>query len=1005
MSSIEKEDNTITHWRSTAELENTPDFEAFLEAEFPEAADPDGLNRRRWLQLMGASFALAGLAGCKGEDVKAFPFVKRPVDRTPGKPQRFATAMELGGSAVGLMVTSIDGRPIKVEGNPGHPQSLGASSALAQASILELYDPDRSRFVVDPEGKKGDRSYFFKFARPLFDDIRQKMGKGLCILSGQSTSPTQARLAAFIAEKMPEAKWFSYDPIGDDNARAGAKLAFGQVVRTGYTLDDADVIVCLDADLLGTDAAALQHARAFAKRRDVDAKSNKKMNRLYVVESSYSVTGSSADHRLALSPSQITAFTAALQAKVTGQGSPSGKLPEKAAKYLSAIADDLGKSKGRCVVAVGESQPAAVHAAVHAINSTLGNAGKTVNYYPVSDADKPSNTEAISSFAEELNGGNVETLVILGGNPAYDAPADLGIADAVKKAKTAIHLSLYQNETSRLCDWHVPQAHFLESWGDTVSLDGTYSVIQPLIAPLHGGKSVIDFVSFLIGDEVSGKRLVDATHAAQRNVKSWRRTLLDGYLEASPLQSAEVTAKADVSIEAPSGAWNDSASEFELAFAVDTSVYDGRFANSGWLQELPDPLTKLTWDNAALISPKSATALGVKTEDVITINLGDRSLDIPVYVLHGHADDTITLPLGYGRTAAGKVGGDETNDVDPVGVNTYLLRTSNGMNSARGAKVAATGRTHRLASTQDHHAIDTTGQKERAIRVGKLIRTATVDHYQEHPDFAKHMVHHPPLESLWPEHEYDGHRWGMSIDLNKCIGCNGCVAACQAENNVPIVGKDQVLRGREMHWIRIDRYFTGDPEDPDGVAHQPLACHHCELAPCEQVCPVNATVHSHEGLNDMVYNRCIGTRYCGNNCPYKVRRFNYFNYHEDLKDANNEISKMVFNPEATVRHRGVMEKCTYCVQRIQAVKIDAKNNNRPIEDGEIQTACQQACPTQAITFGDLGPAEPKDDKEKTAVAKAQQSDRAYAILAELNIKPRTMYLARITNPNPALKGT
>jgi MoCo/4Fe-4S cofactor protein with predicted Tat translocation signal len=1001
MSSIEKEENTITHWRSTAELDNTPDFRAFLEAEFPEAADPDGLNRRRWLQLMGASFALAGLAGCKGEDVNVLPFVERPVDRAPGKPQRFATAMELGGSAVGLMVTSIDGRPIKVEGNPGHPQSLGASSALAQASILELYDPDRSRMVVGPDGK-GDWSYFCKFARPLFADIRQKKGKGLRILSGQSTSPTQARLAKLIAEKMPEAKWFGYDPVGDDNAREGAKLAFGQMVRTGYALDNADVIVSLDADLLGTDPAALQHARAFAKRRDVDAKSNKKMNRLYVIESSYSVTGGSADHRLALSPSQITAFAAALHAKVAGQGS-SGNLPEKAAKYLSAIADDLAKARGRCVVAVGESQPPAVHAAAHAMNDALGNAGKTVSYYPVTDADRPLNVEAISSITEELNRGDVETLVLLGGNPAYDAPVDLGVADAIKKAKTVIHLSLYRNETTKLCDWHVPQAHFLEDWGDTVSIDGTYSVIQPLIAPLHGGKSAIDFVSFLIGDEASGKRLVDATYSTQGNVKSWRRTLLDGYLETSPLQSAEVAAKADVSIEVPSGVWSDNSDQLELAFAVDSSVYDGRFANNGWLQELPDPLTKLTWDNAALISPKSATALGVKTEDVITINLGDRSLDIPVYVLHGHADGTITLPLGYGRTAAGKVGGDETNEVAPVGANTYTLRTSSAMNAAQGARAAKTGRTHRLASTQDHHAIDTTGQKERAARVGKLIRTATVDYYHEHPDFAKHVVHHPPLESLWPEHEYNGHRWGMSIDLNKCIGCNGCVAACQAENNVPIVGKDQVLRGREMHWIRIDRYFTGDPEDPDGVAHQPLACHHCELAPCEQVCPVNATVHSHEGLNDMVYNRCIGTRYCGNNCPYKVRRFNYFNYHEDLKDANNEISKMVLNPEVTVRHRGVMEKCTYCVQRIQAVKIDAKNNKRPIEDGEIQTACQQACPTRAITFGDLGPVESEEKREKSAVAKAQQSDRAYAILAELNIKPRTMYLARISNPNPALK--
>jgi Fe-S-cluster-containing dehydrogenase component len=668
------------------------------------------------------------------------------------------------------------------------------------------------------------------------------------------------------------------------------------------------------------------------------------------------------------------------------------------------LAADLVAHRGQSLVAVGPRQRPEVHALAHQLNAMLENVGQTVRYLRTDDDERAGHVADITALVDAMRAGRVETLLILGGNPVYNAPADLDFAAGLKQVPTSIQIGLHRNETARLCHWHVPQAHFLESWGDARAFDGTYSVVQPMIAPLYGGRTWIELLARILGQTLpDGQELVRATFAALTgepfDEQRWLRTVRDGLLADSRWPEEPVSAAAvDSPGSEPLGP--STAGPWELVFCPDASLLDGRFANNGWLQECPDPMTKLTWDNAALVSPATAAALGVADESVVTLRIGDRSCRVPVCVIPGQADGSIAVSLGYGRTAAGYVGGLEERGIAPVGFDAYALRTSQAMYVVDAVDVERTTDRHPLAVTQDHHAIDTVGMQQRAKVVPQLIREASLAHYLSHPDFAQHVVHHPPLESLWQELPYEGHRWGMSIDLSKCIGCSACVVACQAENNIPVVGKEQVRRGREMHWIRVDRYFTGDADRGEEVevALQPVACHHCELAPCEQVCPVAATVHSDEGLNDMIYNRCIGTRYCGNNCPYKVRRFNYFNYHKELEEANREVTKMMFNPDVTVRSRGVMEKCTYCVQRIQAVKIDTRNRQAPIPDGAIQTACQQACPTRAIVFGDLA-------DESSQVARHHRADRAYAMLAELNIKPRTAYLARIRNPHPDLKSS
>jgi len=976
------------YWRSLEQLADTPEFREFLHREFPENASEmtNPLTRRKFLTLMGASIALAGLAGCRKPVEKIVPYVKAAEDIIPGIPKYYATTMPLGLSACGLLVESHEGRPTKIEGNALHPSTLGKSNVFLQAAILGLYDPDRSKDIVF-EGNKKDWSDFVDYWRERFSSFRDNKGKGLAVLSESFASPTMFRLRAQFLRAFPEARWYAYEPVSDEQIYQGMELAAGKPLQPIVHYEKAKIICALDSDFLFNESENITANKEFAAGRRV-LKETDEMNRLYVVESCFTVSGGMADHRLRLPASRVMDFALELAFELKRQGLaidfPLDNAQESVApkKWIKALTEDLLAHKGHSLIVAGRKQPALLHALVFSINAALGNSGQTVTYHDPLDRVLPS-TSALVELTKTLQNGEVDTLFLMGGNPVYNAPADLEFAKVLKKAQRIIHLSPYRDETSQLAHWHLPMAHFLESWSDARSLDGTLSVIQPLIEPLFGGKNPIEVLQLLAtGEETSAYESVRLTWQTFLKKgtfeEQWRRLLHDGLLSDSAagainprFNSANVKTYLEKN---PFSKIKTDMDHLEIVFQPSGAVFDGRFANNGWLQEMPDPVTKLAWDNTAIISPKTAKALRVSNGDLLNIEYLGRTLEIPAFVLPGHADEALTITLGYGRTVSGRIG-------NRIGFNAYRLRTSEQPYINVGARLSKTGKKYPLANLQDHGSME--GRP--------LVREATIDQYREHPTFARDMVKHPPLKSLWEEHSYDeGYQWGMTIDLNACSGCMACVIACQSENNIPIVGKEEVARGREMHWIRLDRYFNGDPFDPEMV-HQPVACQHCENAPCEQVCPVAATVHDEEGLNVMTYNRCIGTRYCANNCPYKVRRFNFFNFTKDYP----EVLKMAQNPDVTVRSRGVMEKCTYCTQRINEAKIKAKNADRVLVDGEVVSACQQSCPADAIVFGNI-------NDPQSEVTRMKAINRDYTMLGELNVKTRTTYLAKLRNPNPAL---
>ncbi|MDZ7801577.1 MAG: TAT-variant-translocated molybdopterin oxidoreductase [Trueperaceae bacterium] len=962
-------------WRGLDEVADTDAFQAFMAEEFPRQAAPleASLKRRDFLKLLGASLALAGLSACARPPLpheKIVPYVRQPEEVVPGRPLHYATAITDGGYAEGLLAESHQGRPTKVEGNPDHPASLGATTAVTQATVLTLYDPDRSQAISED----GAARTWADLAE-AFSDLGD--GSGVRLLTETVTSPTLARQITELQRAHPELRWHQYDPQHADGAVLGARAAYGRDVQVVPDFGAADVVFSLDADFMNRGPGRLAHARAFARRRRVRTAEDT-MNRLYMAETTPSPTGSLADHRLRLAPAEIAGL-AAVVARRLGVDGPEAELSgEVDPALVDALVEDLEANRGRSLVVAGQDQPAEVHALALAMNEALDAVGRTVSLREPVEMRPESHAESLGELVDAMNAGEVERLVILGANPVYTAPAALDFAAALRRVGTSLHMGLYRDETGSATTWHVPEAHHLETWSDARAFDGTANVMQPLIQPFYGGRAPHELLSLLSGaPDASAHDLVRETWRQRVDGDFegfWRDTVHRGTVRDSAASEVDASlGSLDLSLPPRSD-------ELTLVLRPDPSLGDGRWSNNGWLQELPKPFTKLTWDNAALLSAATAESLGVRNEDLLDLEVEGRSVTAPVWILPGQADGVVVLHLGYGREAAGRVG-------DGVGVDAYrLMGRTPGPAPVRAAK--ARGR-QELASTQLHAALDGTAERRHIVRHGTL---QDLQAEPDHPSFVHPVEHHE--SDLRNDYVYESYAWGMVIDMSVCTGCNACVTACQAENNVPIVGKDQVRIGREMHWIRVDGYFAGGVDDPD-FYHMPMACQHCERAPCEPVCPVGATVHDSEGLNVMVYNRCVGTRYCSNNCPYKVRRFNYLQYAE-LEGNATELS-LANNPDVTVRSRGVMEKCTYCTQRISRARVDANAEDRAIRDGEIVTACQAACPSEAIVFGDT------NDPESRVTA-TKRSVLNYAVLEELNTVPRTTYLAHVRNPHPALAG-
>jgi MoCo/4Fe-4S cofactor protein with predicted Tat translocation signal len=1025
-------------WRSLDELADTPAFHELLEREFPAGAAEmhDPVTRRTFLKLMGASLALAGLSGCtaaiKSPQEKVAPYARGPYNQEPGIPQFFATAMTLDGYALGVAAKSYDGRPVKLEGNPNHPASLGATDAITQAELLQLYDPDRPETVLF-EGRISTWEQFLVAFGEVMQLQRALQGQGLRILSGNVTSPTLAAQFAELLSTFPAARWVQYEPVGLSNSYEGARLAFGEVVETRYRFDQARAILSLDADFVAEGPGRVRYARDWINGRRV-LQETEEVSRLYIVEPVLSNTGIVADHRLRAKAAEVGQIAAYIAGALGVAGAPQASISDEARVFADAVAEDLRAAGARAVVVAGEAQPPAVHALAHAINAALGAVGTTLEYTDPVVANAANASDQIAGLrqlVDDLNSGAVEVLVVLDSNPAFSAPADLGFADAMQRARLRVVLGYYNDETAALGNWFVPSTHNLESWGDARAYDGSATLIQPLIDPLYGGHNAHNILSAMLGQTTeSDFDVVRGFWQQQSGLEEaefdnfFAGSLNNGVVPGTVLPARSVALQGAIAYDLPAPAEG-----LELVFRPDPTIYDGRYANNAWLQELPKPVTKLTWDNAALVSPNTAIRLlglpitpeslvaeGEEFEQnveaqralealtnangsLIELSYNGRTLRVPIWIVPGHAEDTVTLSLGYGRgEAAGRVGAE-------TGFNAYSLRTSDAPWFGGGLQATAPGGSYQLVSTQNHWTLE--GRD--IVRVGEFER------FREDPKYISKEVYKEEYGKETPGPGTDGYlsnlpqgrgeflpgfdysvgnQWGMAIDLTACIGCNACVTACQAENNIPVVGKQEVAVGREMHWIRIDRYFAGTNFDNPETYVMPMLCQHCEQAPCELVCPVVATAHDAEGLNNMIYNRCVGTKYCSNNCPYKVRRFNFLQY----SDTNTESYKLMRNPDVTVRNRGVMEKCSYCVQRISSVRIRSKvEGNRPIQDGEVLTACQQACPTQAIIFGDI-------NNPESQVTRFKAQPHNYSVLGLLNTKPRTTYIARVRNSNAALGG-
>ena len=1020
----EADDQKLKYWRSYSDLKQDPELLHIAQPEFMPGVDepPSGASRRQFLQLMGASIAFAGLSGCRRPVEKTLPFADKPEEIVPGVPLHYATAIPFRGTLLGLLVESHEGRPTKVEGNPDHPVSQGASGVFEQASVLNLYDPDRSK-VIRNGGADATWADFLAYCQGLGANAASRQ---VAVLCEETSSPTLMALRRQLEARFPQLQWVTYVPEGDDPVRVGMEMAYGRSLRPWYDFAQADVIVSFDADFLSpVDRNFVHNSRTFAAGRKLDSE-NDSMSRLYAIESGYTVTGSSADNRLRLRSSDIAEFAAAVAVHMEVEGVEGVGARFVDHEYAVQIARDLRRAGSRGVVLAGETQPPEVHALCAAINNALTSVGSTVMLLETGEASRAPQSDEMRRLVSDMSSGSLDALLMIGVNPVYDRPGEIDFETALQRVETSIHVGSHFDETAALSTWHIPRSHYLEAWGDGRAYDGTLSVIQPLIAPIFDSKSELEVLhSFATGLDVSGYDLV---RAQWREVldgdfeAAWNRVIHDGFLADSGYDLV-VPALRNTVAEAPSPV---AEGEVEVVFHLDRKVLDGSFANNAWCQELPDPVTKIVWDNVAIMSPATAERYGLESVyskgqhfvDVISLTVNNSTVELPIWIVPGHADDSIAVYLGYGRdieskrpeTVTGFFDLDDYTDIyghgavgTGIGQNVAALRTPTTMRISAAGSVTKASSGYMIATTQDHAYLE--GRP--------MYRMATLEEYRAHPNFAEEVVHtlpggepweeyptlweenHPTTKPAFKDNPYYEYQWGMVIDLSACTGCSACVVACQSENNIPVVGKEEVSRGREMSWIRLDRYYVseeGRESDPMMVS-QPVPCMHCENAPCEQVCPVAATVHSPDGTNQMIYNRCIGTRYCANNCPYKVRRFNYYNW---TKTLPLEVH-MAQNPNVTVRSRGVMEKCSFCIQRIRKANIRSGIEGRSIKEGEVLTACQQACPAGAIVFGNM-------NDPNSAISQSRGNDRRYNMLAELNTKPRTSYLGRVRNPNPELEG-
>ena len=995
------ESHEFGYWKSLKDISTSDDYDRYLKQS--EHHEDNGLSRRNFLSLVAASVALAGLEGCKKPVQKIIPYVEAEIATVPGIPKHYASTMPFKNNALGIIIENHDERPVRVNGNEKHPSSMGKSNSFSQATTLNMYDPDRSR-GVRLNGKKVDWSEYVKYGQ----SINNKKGEGLAVLSQESSSPTMQFMHKEFKKTYPDADWVVYEPINNENLYKGIEKAFGKKLQPFNRLENAQTILSIGSDFLGVEDNSIYHTRKFALNRDLkDEKST--MNRFYAVESFMTPTGSSADHRLNVPSHEFGIVLKELAGELKKLGLNINAKSMKTSNHLwiKTVAEDLMKDKGQSIIIGGSDLSPELHCLIAGINSQLE---APIDYYPL-DRSHVTSMKDFKALCEKMRKGLVDNLIILGGNPVYDAPADYNFEECLSNVKSSVHLSDFYDETSKHCQWNIAQAHFFESWGDAMTYDGYASVIQPQIRPLFDSRSALQVLTPVIFKEDRSsydtiKKVWKDSIVKESNFeRNWEKVLHDGVYSKSLIKSKKVRSAKKVSTAVLSKDQILETDKFEVIFTPSSSVYDGRYANNGWLQEIPKPITSLTWDNVAFISMKVAKKLNIKNGQMIQVSLGNASIKVPAWIVPGQNKKTITLELGYGREFSGRIGSG-------VGFNVYPLRTSTNMGCAMNASIKVLNETYPIASTQDHYGFEedklaapgfsNLSGDEVQSRIPDLVKQSTLEEYKKHPEFVQDIVesHKPDKKRSWADHsmyniepEYDyskGNQWGMSIDLTSCTSCNACSIACQSENNIPVVGKQQVMNGREMHWIRIDNYFSGDPDNPE-VSTQSVACVHCELAPCEQVCPVGATTHSTDGTNQMTYNRCLGTRYCANNCPYKVRKFNFYNYTRDLP----EVVQMAMNPDVSMRFRGVMEKCTYCYQRVSEARIKAENEHRELVDGDIKVACAQSCPADAIKFGDI-------NDPNSEVSKAKRRNRDYALLGQLGTSPRTTYLAKIRNQNPKL---